>query len=124
MAQYETLPIYKLTYDFLLRVMRAVTHYPREYKYTLGEKIQTEVINLIILIYKVNTTKNKVEFLLQMEEQIQLVYLLLRISHDMKLLPTEKYAGIVEMIDNISSQTKGWLRANEKMRESAEAKAQ
>ena len=123
MAQYETLPIYKLTYDFLLRVMHAVTHYPREYKYTLGEKIQTEVINLIILIYKVNTTKNKVEFLLQMEEQIQLVYLLLRISHDMKLLPTEKYASIVEMVDNIASQTKGWLRSNEKMRESVNATA-
>ena len=123
MAQYETLPIYKLTYDFLLRVMHAVSHYPREYKYTLGEKIQTEVINLIILIYKVNTTRDKVEFLLQMEEQIQLIYLLLRISHDMKLLPTEKYAGIVEMADNIASQTKGWLRANEKMRESADAKA-
>ena len=123
MAQYDTLPIYKSTYDFLLRVMHAVTHYPREYKYTLGEKLQNEVINLIILIYKVNTTKSKVEFLKQMEEQIQLVYLLLRISHDMKLMPTEKYAGIVEMADNIASQAKGWLRSNEKMRESADAKA-
>ena len=73
------------------------------------------ILCLLLLIF--------LEFLLQMEEQIQLIYLLLRISHDMKLLPTEKYAGIVEMADNIASQTKGWLRANEKMRESADAKA-
>ncbi len=98
--------------------MHAISHFPRQYKYTLGEKIQAEVIELIISIYKVNTTKtSKVDFLKQMEEQIQLIYLLLRISHDMKLMPTEKYAGIVELADGIASQTKGWLRANEKMRE-------
>ena len=124
MANYDTLPIYKATYDFLLRVMHAISHFPRQYKYTLGEKIQAEVIDLIISIYKVNSTKtDKVEFLKRMEEQIQLIYLLLRISHDMKLMPTEKYAGIVELADGIASQTKGWLKANEKMREPVTAKA-
>ena len=123
MAQYNTLPIYKATYDVLLRVMHAISHFPREYKYSLGEKIQNEIIELVIYIYKANSTKNKVEFLTKMQEQIQLIYLLLRISHDMKLMPTEKYAGIVEMIDEVASQTKGWLRANEKSRELANAKA-
>ena len=123
MAKYDTLPIYKATYDFLLRVMHAVSHYPREYKYTLGEQIQKECINLVILIYKVNSTKDKVELLKEMQEKIQLVYLLLRISHDMKLMPTEKYAGIVEMADGIASQSKGWLIANEKVRESGNATA-
>ena len=50
MAQYETLPIYKLTYGFLLRVMHAVTHYPREYKYTLGERITYSINTLFIRI--------------------------------------------------------------------------
>ncbi|MBQ8459552.1 four helix bundle protein [bacterium] len=123
MAQYNTLPIYKATYDVLLRVMHAVSHFPREYKYSLGEKIQNEIIELVIYIYKANSTKNKVEFLTKMQEQIQLVYLLLRISHDMKLMPTQKYAGIVKMIDEVSCQAKGWLRVNEKLREPVDAKA-
>ena len=123
MAQYDTLPIYKATYDFLLRVMHAISHFPREYKYSLGERIQNECIELVIMIYKVNVTKSKVEYLKRMDEQIQLIYLLLRISHDMKLMPTEKYAGIVEMADGVASQAKGWLRANEKMREPVNATA-
>ncbi len=117
MANYDTLPIYKSTYDFLLRIMHVVSHFPREYKYTLGEKIQNCTIDLIITIYKVNSVKYKVDLLKSMQEQIQLLYLLLRISHDMKLMPTEKFASIVEMADNIASQTKGWLKANEKGRE-------
>lgn len=50
MAQYDTLPIYKATYDFLLRVMHAVSHFPCEYKYSLGERIQNECIELVIMI--------------------------------------------------------------------------
>lgn len=123
MAKYDTLPIYKATYDVLLRTMHAISHFPREYKYSLGEKIQNEMIELVISIYKVNSNHNKREFLSRMQEQIQLIYLLLRISHDMKLMPTEKYAGIVEMIDEVASQAKGWLIANEKSRELTNAKA-
>lgn len=123
MAKYDTLPIYKATYDVLLRTMHAISHFPREYKYSLGEKIQNEMIELVISIYKANSNQNKREFLSRMQEQIQLIYLLLRISHDMKLMPTEKYAGIVEMIDEVASQAKGWLIANEKSRELTNAKA-
>lgn len=123
MAKYDTLPIYKATYDVLLRTMHAISHFPREYKYSLGEKIQNEMIELVISIYKANSNHNKREFLSKMQEQIQLIYLLLRISHDMKLMPTEKYAGIVEMIDEVASQAKGWLIANEKSRELTNAKA-
>ena len=123
MAKYDTLPIYKATYDVLLRTMHAISHFPREYKYSLGEKIQNEMIELVISIYKANSNQNKREFLSRMQEQIQLIYLLLRISHDMKLMPTEKYAGIVEMIDEVASQAKGWLIANEKSRGLTNAKA-
>lgn len=123
MTKYDTLPIYKATYDVLLRTMHAISHFPREYKYSLGEKIQNEMIELVISIYKANSNHNKREFLSRMQEQIQLIYLLLRISHDMKLMPTEKYAGIVEMIDEVASQAKGWLIANEKSRELTNAKA-
>jgi hypothetical protein len=35
MAQYQHLPIYKKTYDVLLRTMIATKHFPREYKYTV-----------------------------------------------------------------------------------------
>lgn len=47
MAQYEHLPIYKQTYDILLRTMVATKDFPREYKFTLGQKIKDELIELV-----------------------------------------------------------------------------
>ena len=48
MSQYETLPIYAACYEFLLRMMHVVTHFPREYKYTLGERIQNASIHTAV----------------------------------------------------------------------------
>lgn len=50
MAQYQHLPIYKLTYDVLLRTMTATKDFPREYKYTLGQRIKDELIELVVLL--------------------------------------------------------------------------
>jgi hypothetical protein len=46
MAQYQHLPIYKQTYDVLMRVMVATKDFPREYKYTLGQRLKDELDDL------------------------------------------------------------------------------
>ncbi len=55
MAQYQHLPIYKKTYDVLLRTMIATKNFPREYKYTLGQKLKDELIELVVMIYRANS---------------------------------------------------------------------
>ncbi len=59
MAQYQHLPIYKQTYDILLRTMTATKEFPREYKYTLGQKIKDELIELVVMIYRANSAADK-----------------------------------------------------------------
>ena len=55
MAQYQHLPIYKQTYDILLRTMVATRDFPREYKFTLGQRIKDELIELVVMIYRANS---------------------------------------------------------------------
>lgn len=52
MAQYQHLPIYKQTYDILLRTLVATKDFPREYKFTLGKKIKNELTELVVIIYR------------------------------------------------------------------------
>ena len=109
--KYKQLPIYKISYDILVRIMQLVKHFSREYKYTLGEKIQKEAIELIICIYRANNKERRDLAIQDMLEHIQLLGLFLRISHDLKLISMEHYAQIVEMIDNVSRQSQGWLNS-------------
>ena len=55
MAQYKHLPIYKTTYELLEAVTQKTRHFPKEFKYTLGDKIRTECIELVVFIYKANS---------------------------------------------------------------------
>lgn len=121
MALYDTLPIYKSCYDFLLRIMQVVSTFPKEYKYTLGERIQDAAIEMVIHVYKANSSKYKSQPLKIMLNYIEMVYLFLRMAHDMKILSTERFAKIVTMVDDISRQAKGWLNASEKLREPAKS---
>src|ERR1039458_8335855 len=63
MAQYQHLPIYKQTYDILLRTMVATKELPREYKYTLGQNIEDELIELVVMIYRANSAADKAQLI-------------------------------------------------------------
>ena len=110
MSKISELPIYKLTYDVLLQIMHITHHFPREYKYTLGEKIQVEIIELMVCIYRIYTQKYE-EMFYKLNEHAEILFLYLRISHDMKLLSLEKYGEIIEKINNVLKQAKGWQYA-------------
>ena len=112
MAQYQHLPIYKGTYDLLLRVMIATKDFPREYKYTLGQKLRDEVLELIIFIYRANSTPDRGVHIVAIVERVQLVEVMLRLAHDMRILSRGHYAGMAEMTDSLARQAQGWLKSS------------
>jgi hypothetical protein len=123
-AQYQHLPIYKQTYDVLLRTMVATKHFPREYKFTLGQQLKDELIELVVLIYRANSAGSKKLHIALILERIQAIQLLMRLSHDMKVLPRNHYAALAEMTDTLGRQAQGWLKSSERGRsERAQVKA-
>ena len=116
MAQYEHLPIYKQTYDLLLRIMTATKNFPREYKYTLGQKLKDEVIELVVLIYRANSVRDKERHISAILERVQVVQLMIRLAHDMRILPRRHYAALADMTDTLARQAGGWLKSSGKGR--------
>jgi hypothetical protein len=114
MAQYQHLPIYKLTYDVLLRTMTATKDFPREYKYTLGQKIKDELIELVVLIYRANSAVDRALHIQTVLERVQTIQLMLRLSHDIRILTRRHYAALSEMTDSLARQAQGWLKSSGK----------
>ena len=112
MAQYRHLPIYKQTYDLLLRTMTATKDFPREYKYTLGQKMKDELIDLVILIYRANSAPDKERHIQSIVERVQAIQLIMRLSHDMRILSRRHYAALSEMTDSVARQAQGWLKSS------------
>ena len=61
MAQYKHLPIYKATYDLLLKVTEVTRHFPKDFKHSTGVMLRDEVMYVVLLIYRARRAGYKID---------------------------------------------------------------
>lgn len=110
MALFYELPVYKSSYDLLMEIFELVKHFPREYKYTVGEKLKDEALEMIMNIYRANTRQQKKDTLQNAREHLEVVRLLLRLTKDMKQININRFVDVNKKIENISKQLTGWQK--------------
>ena len=115
MALYIELPVFKKSYDLVIELFDLYTNLPKSFKYTLGQRIQLESIELIVNIYKANAHSEKVPFILKIREHIEIIRLLIRILHDTKQISLKRMVLVNVMIEEISKQLAGWQKYYEKI---------
>lgn len=113
MATYNQLPVYKATYDSLLYVYQIGKDVQRDYRYTLGETLKKDLIAILILIYRANSARQKVETILEAREKLVAVRLQLRLLRDLKQLSLKNYANAALMTESISKQLSAWQKSYE-----------
>lgn len=119
MAIYENLPVFKAAYDLLIDVHRMNIDLTREYRHTVGEKLRNELIDLMVAIYKANTTddRDKERNLRSVSEHIVVVKIYMRLLHDLKQIPIKRFVALNEKTENVSRQTTAWRKSTvEKLR--------
>jgi hypothetical protein len=84
MAKYDELPVYKASYDLLVEIFRFTKEFNRGFKYTVGESLKKETLELITLIYRANSKADKREILQSGREQIEVIRLFVRLMRDLK----------------------------------------
>lgn len=112
MALFYELPVYKSSYDLLMEIFELVKHFPREYKYTVGEKLKDEALEMIMNIYRANTRQQKKDTLQNAREHLEVVRLLMRLTKDMKQINVNRFVDVNKKIENISKQLTGWQKAS------------
>jgi hypothetical protein len=110
MATYDNLPVYKQTYDLLLQLFKVCQNMERDFKFTLGENIKKEIIDLIINVYRANCRENKEKFpLIKIaQENVEVVRLLLRLLNDLKQIGMKEFISANEKIESVSKQLSAW----------------
>ena len=112
MALHTNLPIYKVTYDLLGEVTDIVKNMPRDFKASIGAKIQLECVELMVLIFRANVATHKAQYLTELIERLQVTELLLRVSKDKRFISTGQYAKAIDLTNQIGRQANGWRKAS------------
>ena len=110
MALYYELPVYKDTYKLILMIFEYTKDFSREYKYTLGQDMKRDALQLIRSIYRANKSANKKEHLDTFIDDFELLKLEIRLATDMKILPAGKQAELSILMDSIGKQITGWRK--------------
>ena len=112
MARVEHLQIYRTSYELLKYITIITKDFPKDYKFTLGQKLKEEMIDLILQLFKANNAQNKIPHLEISIERLQTVQMLLRLCKDMQFISVHQFSETVKHTDSISKQSAGWCRYN------------
>jgi len=110
MATYDNLPIYKASYELLVDIFKFTQNFSREFKFTLGERLKNETIDMITHIYRANTEREKFDTLQKARENIEIIRLYMRLLKDLNQVGLKKFVDINERIENVSKQLTGWQK--------------
>lgn len=108
MALYYDLPVFKDVYHLILKIFEYTKDFPREYKFTLGQDLKRDGVNLVRSIYRANKSKEKTQYLEAFLDDFELLKLELRLCNDMKLIPLKKHAELSLLMDKIGKQITAW----------------
>lgn len=108
---YDTLPVFKKGYDLLIEIYKMTTGLSREYKYTLGEKLKNEILELLLQIYKANMSWEKEIHIDKCRENTEVVRLLIRLLHDLQQISMKRMISLNVLIENVSKQLSGWKKS-------------
>ncbi len=111
MATYDSLPVFKASYDLLLKIFNLGQHWQRDIKYTLGEELKKDMFGILTLIYQANATRDKDAYIEQARVGLVKVKLQLRLLHDLKQMSLKQYALSAEMSESISKQLAAWAKS-------------
>lgn len=112
MALYYSLPVYRDTYGLILLLFKLTKEFSREYKYSIGQDIKRDAMQLVRHIYRANQAENKREYLALFVDDFEIVKLQVRLCHDMRLISPNHFSQVIQLMDSIGKQISGWSKSS------------
>ena len=112
MALYYHLPVYKTSYDLLLAIFQLTKNFSREYKYSIGQDLKKITTEMILNIYRANSTMSKKDIIQNGRENIEVIRLYIRLLKDLQQINVKKLIHLNELIESVSKQLSMWQKAS------------
>jgi len=106
----EELPIVQMTYDLVKWYIPLIMRFPRDYKFVLGDRMQTGLYNLLENLVRARFTRNKLPILEGLNAELDVLRYQTRLCWEFELIGTRRYEYASGQINTIGKSLGGWLR--------------
>ena len=100
----KNLQIYKMGYDLLVELHRYADTMPRAHRYTVGERIRNEAIELSVATYRIGQDRQIVENKRKGVDNIEVIRLMLRLLVDLKEISLPYFTELNVRIERLYTQ--------------------
>jgi hypothetical protein len=100
--------VYQKIYEFILWVKPTVQRFERVHKYSLGQQLENETLQLLKDVARANYKRDKAASIEDCLVRYELVKILVRLSKDFKLLSIKQYEFAAIKLDEIGRLLNGW----------------
>ena len=113
MALHTDLPVYKDTRDLAKLISQVVANMQRDYKFTLGKRLDDQCIDLVMSVYRANAASDRVTIIQGMREKVVAIELSMRLAVDLGRMPRKHHAKAIQLTQSIGRQLTGWKKHSE-----------
>lgn len=94
----------------MIQVYLRTSSFTREHKYTTGERLKNEMMDLLINIYWANKAKkdDRIVFIEKARHNVESIRLLLRVCKDLKVIGMKGFVSMNVQVEELSKQLVAW----------------
>ena len=106
----ENYPIIVKSYNLTLWYLKTIEKFPKNYRYSIGEKIQNSLLELVLTLNDTIYSKNKRELLGEANREIERLRLLTKLLKDLSIISSDKSRFVNSSLSEIGQMIGGWTK--------------
>ncbi|MFG6101657.1 diversity-generating retroelement protein Avd [Leptothoe sp. EHU-05/26/07-4] len=106
----KDLPIIQKTYDLVKWYVPIINKLPREHRFLLGDRIITELYNLLEILVVVRYQRQKLPQLQQLNGKLDVLRYQTRLLLEFDLISHKRYQYAGQLINAIGTDLGGWIK--------------
>jgi 23S rRNA-intervening sequence protein len=104
------LSIIQKTYDLVKWYVPVLSRFSRDHKFGLGDRITTQLYELLEGLLLVQYEKNRIPQLKQLNAKLNVIRYQTRLAHDFDLMDIKRYEFVSRLINEIGLELGGWIK--------------
>ena len=86
-------------------------NFPRNRRFTLGERLESGLLEILELLVEAAYVKNKRDLLKRANSRLAVIRHLWRMAHELKTIPANRYEYGAKLMEELGKQIGGWLKS-------------
>jgi hypothetical protein len=111
----EELPIIQKTYDLIKWYVPILQRLPRDYRFTLGERMMTGLYSLLEELIQARYAPEKLSRLRMVNSKLDILRHQTRLLLDFDLIQAKRYEFASELINAVGVDLGGWIKQQKRV---------